>query len=189
MTSQQTFRQANAFAMLDGLKFGVYWCFGFFCVVKGICNVPLNTLGLLVTLSAPIFGCYLTHRFEKQVRPDEPVSYGKAYLYSALLYFYATVILAIAAFVYFKMLDNGQFADSYMAIYNSVETQAAIKETQMDLLIDATVKQNGFNNFEELFRSVGPMEIAMGLFNLNTLTGLILSLPTALFGRTRGGQR
>ena len=115
MTRQQSFRQANAFAMLDGLWFGLYWCFGFLCVIKGMGSSTLGSLGTMVTLSVPVLGCFFARKFERQVREDAPVGFGKAYLYGFLLYFYASLILAIFAFVYFNWFDHGVFAQNYIA--------------------------------------------------------------------------
>lgn len=185
MTTNQTLRQTNAFAMLDGLMFGLYWCFGFLCTVKGIGNSALSSLGVMVIISTPILGCYLAHRFEKQVRTDEPVSYGKAYLYSVLLYLYAAIILSVAAFVYFRWLDNGSFVTAYMAVHNLPEMQQALQQSGMQDFFNAVVKQNGFSNLEEMLRSISPADIAASLFNANFFLGLLLALITALFGKTR----
>ncbi|MBP5360097.1 MAG: DUF4199 domain-containing protein [Bacteroidaceae bacterium] len=184
MTTNQTLRQTNAFAMLDGLKFGLYWCFGFMCMVKGVGNGALSSLGMMVVISAPFLGGYLAHRFEGQVRPDEPVSYGKAYLYSALLYLYAAIILSVAAFVYFRWFDGGSFVTDYMAIHNSPEMQQALHQSGMQEFFNTAVKQSGFSNLEEMLRSISAADIAASLFNANFFIGLILSLPTALVGKT-----
>ncbi len=185
MTAQQAFRQANAFAMVDGLKFGLYWCFGFICMVRGFGNESLTTLGMFVTICAPILGGYLAHRFEKQVRPDGAVKYGKAYLYSALLYFYASVILALVAFAYFNWFDNGLFASSYAMLYNSPEMQEVLKQSQMDETLDTLIEQGGFESLEQMIRSISPVEIAASLFNINIMLGLLMAVPTALFALTK----
>ena len=189
MTHNQTLRQTNAFAMLDGLMFGIYWCFGFLCTVKGVGGGALSTLGMMVTISAPFMGCYLARRFESQVRSDEPVSYGKAYLYSALLYLYAAIILSLAAYAYFRWLDGGSFVTSYMALHNSPEMQEALTQSGMRDFFDTAVRQNGFSSLEELLRSISPADVAASLFNVNFLIGLILALPTAIFGKTRKADR
>ena len=185
MTNNETLRQTNAFAMLYGLKFGLYWCFGFFCAVKGIGGGTLSTLGMMVIISTPFMGCYLAHRFESQVRPDGPVSYGKAYLYSALLYFYAATILALIAYIYFRWFDGGRFVDSFMAVQNTPEMQEAMRVSGMQQYLDTIVAQSGFTDLGEMLRSITPAEIAASLFNMNIFLGLLLSLITALVGKTR----
>lgn len=188
MTRNDTLRQTNAFAMLDGLLFGIYWCFGFLCAVKGVGGGGLSTLGMMVIISAPFLGCYFARRFENQVRQDEPVSYGKAYLYSALLYLYASIILALAAYAYFHWLDGGNFVSSYIALQNAPEMQQALHESGMQDFFDNAVAQSGFSSLEEMLRSIGPADIAASLFNVNIFLGLLLSLPTALVGKTRSSD-
>ncbi|MBR1917640.1 MAG: DUF4199 domain-containing protein [Bacteroidaceae bacterium] len=188
MTRNDTLRQTNAFAMLDGLLFGIYWCFGFLCAVKGVGGGGLSTLGMMVIISAPFLGCYFARRFERQVRQDEPVGYGKAYLYSALLYLYASIILALAAYAYFHWLDGGNFVSSYIALQNAPEMQQALHESGMQDFFDNAVAQSGFSSLEEMLRSIGPADIAASLFNVNIFLGLLLSLPTALVGKTRSSD-
>ena len=185
MTTNQTLRQTNAFAMMDGLMFGLYWCFGFLCTVKGVGNSALASLGVMVIITAPVLGCYLAHRFEKQVRDDEPVSYGKAYLYSVLLYLYAAIILSVAAFIYFRWIDDGSFVTAFMAAYNAPDMQPALQQSGMQDFFNMAVKQSGFSSLEEMLRSIGPADIAASLFNANFFLGLLLALITAIFGRTR----
>lgn len=184
MTRSDTFRQANAFAMVDGLKFGLYWCLGFFCVVRGLGGTTLATLGMLIVFSAPFIGIFLARKFESQVRNDAPVGFGRAYLYSALTYLYASAILAIVSFAYFNWLDHGSFINNYIAVINSPDMQSAIRQAGLEQVFSDTAKQNGFSSFEELLRSIRPVDISASLFNLNTFAGLILSLPTALLAIT-----
>ena len=188
MTRNDTLRQTNAFAMLDGLLFGIYWCFGFLCAVKGVGGGGLSTLSMMVIISAPFLGCYFARRFENQVRQDEPVGYGKAYLYSAMLYLYASIILALAAYAYFRWFDGGNFVSSYIALQSAPEMQQAMQQSGMRDFINNAVAQSGFNSLEEMLRSIGPADIAASLFNVNIFLGLLLSLPTALIGKTRNSD-
>lgn len=185
MDKQQKFRQTNAFALFDGLFFGIYCCVGLLGIVKGISSDTLSALGTMVTVSVPVLGCYFAHKFERQVRGDAPVSYRRAYVYSFLIYFYASLIMAVFAFVYFQWIDSGNFVQNYMTIYNSPEMQDALSETGMTQTIDAAVRQNGFESFEDALKSIGPFDIASSVLNVNFLAGLFLALPTALFGKTR----
>lgn len=185
MTRSESFIQANAFAMVDGLKFGIYCCLGFLCTVKGLGGTTLATLGILVTLSAPFLGIFLARRFESSVRSDAPVGFGKAFLYSVLLYLYASIILSIVAFVYFNWLDHGAFVNSYISVISAPDMQSALRQAGLEQMFSDTAHQSGFSNFEELLRSIRPIDIAMSLFNFNIIMGIILSLPTALVALLR----
>ena len=61
----------------------------------------------------------------------------------------------------------------------------ALKQSGMDRSIDETLRQNGFNNVREMLSSISPFDISCGILNMNILTGVVLAVPTALFGRTR----
>lgn len=178
-------KQTNAFAMFNGLFFGIYCSIGFFCAVKGMTNSTMSILGLMITITVPVMGFYFARKFERQVREDAPVSFGRSYLYSLMLYLYASIVLALFVFTYFHWFDKGAFADSYVTMFNSPEVQAALKQSGMDRSIDETLRQNGFNNVREMLSSISPFDISCGILNMNILTGVVLAVPTALFGRTR----
>ncbi len=178
-------KQTNAFAMFNGLFFGVYCCVGFLCAVKGLANSGMSTLGLLITITVPIMGFYFARKFERQVREDCPVSFGRSYLYSVMLYLYASILLAIFAFAYFQWFDNGAFAHSYASLLNAPEMQEALKQSGMNRSIDETLQQTGFSSVEEMLLSVRPFDVALGMLNMNIIAGVVLAVPTALFGKTR----
>ena len=185
MDKHQIFKQTNAFAMFNGLFFGLYCSAGFLCTVKGLTSGALSTLGLLITLSVPVMGCYFARKFERQVREDAPVTFGRAYLYSVLLYFYAAIVMALVAFGYFQWFDNGAFAESYAAVLSAPEMQDAMKQSGMDNYISDTLSQSGFSSVKEMLMSILPIDVALGMLNMNILAGVVLALPTALFGKSR----
>ena len=142
-------------------------------------------LGLVVTLTVPVMGCYFARKFERQVRDDAPVSFGRAYLYSVLLYIYASVLLAACVFIYFQWFDKGAFVDSYVMAFNSPETQAALKQSGMDASFDEAMRQSGFRSVREMLSSISAFDMSSTMLNMNVMAGLLLALPTALFGKTR----
>lgn len=185
MTRHQLLKQTNAFATFDGLFFGVYFCVGFLCTIKGISSNALSMLGFLITITAPVLGCYFANRFEKQVRVDGLVKYNRAYLYCSLMYIYASILLALFTFIYFTWLDNGSFASSYISAYYSADVQQVVKEYNWDAVLKQEMQENGFKNIEELIESIKPIDIASGILNCNITIGLLLALPTAFFARSR----
>lgn len=185
MTRHQLIKQTNAFATFDGLFFGVYFCVGFLCTIKGMNSNALSMLGFLITVTAPVLGCYFANRFEKQVRDDGLVRYSRAYLYCSLMYIYASILLAMFTFVYFTWLDNGSFASNYISAYYSAEVQEVVKQNNWDSVLKQAMQENGFKNIEELIESIKPLDIASGILNSNIIIGLLLALPTALFARSR----
>ena len=66
--------------------------------------------------------------------------------------------------------------------------QQAMQQSGMRDFINNAVAQSGFNSLEEMLRSIGPTDIAASLFNVNIFLGLLLSLPTALIGKTRNSD-
>lgn len=183
MTLNQTLRQTNAFAMLDGLWLGLYWSFGLLCLLKGLTNTTLGMLSLMVAISVPVLGGWFAHRFEKSVRPDGRVTYLKALLYSLFLYLYAAIILAIVTFIYFNWFDNGSFANTYIMMLHSPDMEAVLSssETQQSLGIG----KDFVKNLEEVVRQLTPIDYTSACFDTAIFFGIVLSFPTAIFGRSR----
>ena len=106
MPALKTLRQTNAYAMHLGTILGLYWCIGLACLVAGFHYPLLHLLLIAVFISTPFLGFALAKHFEHQVRRDSPVFYSRGYLFSILMYFFASIVLAIVAYIYFAYFDN-----------------------------------------------------------------------------------
>ena len=60
-----------------------------------------------------------------------------------------------------------------------------LQQDSFNLMLGSATAQSGFGSVEELVRSITPVDMAAGLFNMNILIGLLRALPTAAFGYTR----
>ena len=185
MNTLQHIRQAIAFAMVDGLKFSILWCIGFFCFFKGVGNSTLGAIAICAITFTPIAGCILAHKFKKEVRENGPINFGKAYIYSFLIYIFASVIMAIFCFAYFNWIDNGAFAEAEIQALRSPEAIAAMQGTDFMAQMDLAAKQEGYKNFEDAILNFSPINLAASIFNMNFFIGALLALPTALFAKTR----
>lgn len=185
MNALQHIRQAIAFAMVDGLKFSILWCIGFFCFFKGVGNNTLATIAICAITFTPIAGCILAHQFKKQVVENGPINFGKAYIYSILIYLFAAIIMSIFGFAYFNWIDNGSFAETEIQALHSAEAQAAMQGTDFMAQMDLAAQREGYKNFEDAIINFSPINLAASIFNMNFFISALLALPTALFAKTR----
>lgn len=165
--------------------FGLYWCAGLFCLIAGFKFPAISSLYLLIILSAPIVGIALARHFEKQVRSDAPVFYGRAYLFSFLMYLYATILLAGIAYIYFSMFDHGAFMEANIAYMQRHEVREFMDSPDIKLQIQNMLANTGFKNLTEMLRSISPIMITANIVDLNLLFALVLSFPTALIAQTK----
>ncbi len=183
--SSDLLKQTNAYAMQLGGAFGIYWCAGLLCFVAGYQIPALHTLYALILFSAPIAGIAAARYFERQVRADAAVDFGRSYLFSFMMYLYATVILAGVAYIYFSMFDHGSFAEANIARLHSEEMRQLLNTPQLKAQLDETLAATGFSNIDDLLRSVTPLMITANIIDINLILALLLSFPTALIARTR----
>ena len=105
MTPEE-FHQLKAFARQDGALLSVLWIGSFACYILGIANPLLGTLALLLILVSPIFAANRLRHFRDGAR-EGVISFRRGYAYTALVFFYAAVLLAAAIYIYFAFIDNG----------------------------------------------------------------------------------
>lgn len=181
--SPNTFRQTNAFAMNYALPYGMCWIVGMLCFVNSLEHTMLSLVFYLVFASTPVMGYLLLCKFRDSVC-DGVMSFGRGYLFSILLYFYAALLLSAACYVYFQFFDNGAFIDGYLQGLDSPEVKEAFKMESMRQLTDGKGLDD-MKNVLETMQSVSPVTYAANLLDINIFLGLILSLPASLLAVRR----
>ena len=173
------FRQTNAFAMNYALAFGLYWIVGFVCFVQSPTHQFLSLLFYFIFASAPVAGYFHLKRFRDRVCGGQ-IAFGRAYLFTILLYFYAALLLAAACYVYFAFIDHGAFFDSYIQLLSSPEAQQMVSANGGKLPA-AGISLNELKSAFEQIQALSPVVYAAHILDLNIFIALILALPTALF--------
>ncbi|MBQ8098236.1 MAG: DUF4199 domain-containing protein [Bacteroidaceae bacterium] len=178
-------RQTNAYAMQFGAAFGMFWCVGFAFMISGYKIPLLHLLWLLTLLVTPAVGIILAKKFQQEVKQDGMVDFGRAYLYSVMMYLYATVILAGVAYIYFRMIDNGAFVGHLLAQLHTDEMEELLKTPAFKQQVDEMLAQTGKESLDDFVGSITPIMIVANIVDMNLIFGLLLSIPTALMARTK----
>lgn len=180
--SSNTFRQTNAFAMNYALPYGMCWIVGMLCFVNSLEHTMLSLVFYLVFASTPVMGYLLLCKFRDSVC-DGVMSFGRGYLFSILLYFYAALLLSAACYVYFQFFDNGAFIDGYLQGLDSPDERGIQNGKH-----ETTDRRKGLDDMKnvlETMQSVSPVTYAANLLDINIFLGLILSLPASLLAVRR----
>mgnify|MGYP004638605031 FL=1 len=180
------FRQTNAFAMNYALPYGIYWIIGMLCFVNSLNNSLFSLVFYFVFASTPVIGYMLLCRFRERVC-DGVISFGRGYLFSLLLYFYAALLLAAACYVYFQFFDHGAFIDQYLQMLNSPEVKQAFEQESMKQLTDGRGLDD-IKDIMEKMQSIPPVTYAANLLDINIFLGLVLSLPASLLAVRKTAQ-
>ena len=165
MDNVVAFVQLKAFARQDGVFLALLWIAGFLTMLF----LPASPFGSLLTLSTPFFVGWLLVRFRNYAY-DGVISFGNAFLFSVLTFFYASLIFTAAQFVYLRYFDAGRFMTM---IQNSVlEMERVYKDSGMQI---DNIRQGA-----ALIGQLSAIELALVFMVQNMLIGFILSVPIAL---------
>lgn len=161
------FKQLTAFARQDGLFMGLLWIASFACFVGGFQNQILMLACMVFMLSTPFLAAKRLKVFRDYAR-EGSISFNRAFAYSILIFFYGSLILAAAIFVYFSFLDNGYLYAEIVKTYSRPEMEPTLKQIGM------TVK-----DIITLYSAYRPIDFAMQSITSNVTFGIFFSIPIA----------
>jgi len=175
MATREDIEQLTAYARIDGAVVGLLWVLSFACfigqfgeAVLGFCSLALGAVGVVVATVR-------LRNFRDGVL-DGVISFRRAFAYSALTYFYAALIMALAQFAYFALIDDGFLFSRYSEIMNTpeysqlLEMAYGMKPSDMKVVMD---------NLSML----RPIDIALQFLTFDIIVGIVISLPTAMVMR------
>ena len=151
----------------------VLWIGSFACYILGIANPLLGTLALLLILVSPIFAANRLRHFRDGAR-EGVISFRRGYAYTALVtalvFFYAAVLLAAAIYIYFAFIDNGYLLSTVNQFLMTKEGKQLIELYGM-----ADQMQENLKALAEM----RPIDYAVNMLSVNITIGLLLALPIA----------
>mgnify|MGYP001157716688 FL=1 len=173
MTPEE-YTQLKAFARVDGAYLGVAWIISFAFYICGLSSPLLGLLGTLIAVLSPVFAAIRLGKFRDNAR-DGIISFRRAMAYYILMFLYASLLLALAQFVYFAYIDGGYLVSTYSAVMATPEAEAMLKAygistQQMQESISALAQTE-------------PIYIVLNILSMNVTVGIILSLPAAAIMR------
>lgn len=157
--------QVKAFARQSGVFLALLWLVSFAAMMLA----PQSPWGSLLAMATPFLVGWLLRRFRNDALQGR-ISFRRSFAFSVLTFFYASMIFALAQYVYFRYLDQGTF------LSNLMDDMKVLKEAYA---------QNGMSvkELEEgvaLIGSLPPIQLAFMFMMQNILLGVVLSLPVAL---------
>ena len=173
MTTQE-YIQLRAFARVDGTYVGILWIASFACYLGGLSSPMLGLLGGILAVASPFFAAKRLIKFRDDIRDGE-ISGRRSMLYYALMFFYASLLFALAQYLYFAFLDGGYLMREYTSMLSSPEMKQAMQAYGMtaDQLMEGLKE----------FANTSPIMTALNIMTMNITIGLIFSLPVSLITR------
>ena len=100
---------------------------------------------------SPFFLAIRLKRFRDQAR-DGAISFRRALAFCILAFFYASLLFAVAQYVYFRYIDNGFLVSQYTTMFSTPEAK-----NMMNAFAAGNQIKDGIN----LLGSLRPIEIVM----------------------------
>lgn len=159
-------------AMRSGTAMGIFWIFNFIVFLLGL-RIPFLTL-LFVGLSLTVpFIIYRLTKAYRKVHCDDMLSFGQAFLFINSVSFFATMLTAVAHYIYFRYIDRGFIFEQYHTALND------LKEAMPEANLLQTIEQ-----MEQALSQINlltPIELTFQLISQNLFFGIIMSLFIAPF--------
>ena len=179
MATNEEYRQFTAFARIDGAIVGVMWIVSFICMVGEVENPLLGLAGMAFGVYSLVVAGLRLRKFRNNVLGGG-ITFGKAMLYSIMTFFYATLLFAMAQYVYFQFIDHGYLVNQYVALLSKPESARLATE-----LYGMDAKQM-IAILENTMGAMRPIDIAFQFLTLNVILSIFASLPIAALVRRRG---
>ena len=163
--------QLRAFCRVDGLKLFALWLASFLCYMQGLHSPGLSLLAMVLVLATPFLSYRLLRKFRDEAL-DGSISFLRGWLYVMFQFFYASLLFAVAQFIYFAYIDKGAFINEMSEMLAAPETIEAMRRMGMGASVNETL---------EMMRQLRPIDLVFSVLLSNLFTGCLLGLPIAAF--------
>ncbi|MCM1313325.1 MAG: DUF4199 domain-containing protein [Bacteroides sp.] len=185
MTEQKPLMPSRAYATEYGTFLGIAWVVVFALYVYGVCNMePLSMLMASVGICMlPFVAFYFAWRYKQHLEPGSKLPFFSAWIFSLMMFVYASLFTGAAEYVYFAYMDDGALLGQFYSVIDTGETKDLYgRMGQSDLW---TVIKDTLDSMSKL----SPLDMALMLFNQNIFVSFILSVPTAFVASMKSKNR
>lgn len=168
MTAQE-YLQLRAYSRLDGLRLSVLWIASFACYVWGLRRPELGMFAIGMALFTPVLMGLRLRSFRDGVM-DGSITFGRGWVYTLFMSFYACIIFALAQFVYFQWIDNGFFVEALGDMVSAPESAPALQQLGMMRAVEESLS---------LLASMRPIDLVLNIMGSNMMICCVVGLPVA----------
>ncbi len=162
--------QLKAFARQDGFLLFLLWVASFAIIVHS----PTSSWGSLLAMATPFFVGWLLIKFRDYALKGV-ISFRRALAFCVFTFFYASMLFAVAQYVYFRFMDNGALMST---LISTIKTLEPFYKAQ-------GVSVEGLKQSITMIGELTPVEIAFVFMMQNIFMGFFMSFPIALVTRRR----
>lgn len=170
-------RQINAFAMQHGVAMGAWGIGTLALMFLGFQDFLLSALSLILLLGTPFFAYTLTKRYRSETIGESGLfTLTQGFLHAFLTFFYGSLWVAIAAYVYMAYWDNGFLVDSYLNYLSRPEVMEAMQQPEWKEQVEPLLGGHKIEEVVESFRQLPPTYYLLMCLNTGLVWSPMLSL-------------
>ncbi len=171
-----SYKQQRAYAAQYGLIVGLIWIASFSLFIIGLTQPLMGNLSLLVGILSIVAAGYLIRKFRHEVAP---LRFWQTWWMATLVFMYASLLMAVAQFIYFRYIDNGLLVDTYASILQQPEAVAMMQS----MMPGEDVTQVG-NEVVGLLQSISPIQLTFEFLIYNLMSSFIFAFPASWIGKS-----
>ncbi len=156
--------------MRYGTCMGLLWAFKFMLFPLGLKIPLLQLLFLVLTLGVPILGYGFAKRFRDR-DGDGTMTFWHAFLFVVSLYLFASMLVAVVHYIYFRYIDNGFILETWRNLWRQITETAGA---------DLTPVMQQYEDAFNLLAGLSPLELTFQMVSNNLFLGILMAIPTAL---------
>ncbi|MCD8317601.1 MAG: DUF4199 domain-containing protein [Paraprevotella sp.] len=170
------YKQVRAYAAQYGTVVGLLWVASFAFYIIALTHPMIGNIGLLLGLSSVLVAGFFVRRF---IREITPLRFGQAWWMRTLIFIYASLLMAVGQFIYFRYMDQGRLIEAYTVILQQPSTTV-----MMQNLMPGTDPKGISRQIIDIFRNISPIQLTFEFLTYNLLLGFLLAVPIAGLGIT-----
>ena len=159
----------HKYAMHFGTYMGVYWVLKFILFPLGFRIPFLSFLYMIMTLAVPVMGYYYVRMYRDKINRGV-ISFAHAGMFTLMMYAFASLLAAVAHYVYFQFIDQGFLIDTYTQVWHEMLNQNTVMFENKEMIEEAI----------EAARGLSSIDITMQLVSWDIFWGAVLAIPTGL---------
>ena len=166
----------RAFARYDGFRLFLLWLLSFILYVAGFKTPFLGVLAMIFALMTPFRSSRKLRYYRDEVLGGI-ISFRRAWAYVVFQFFYASLLFALAQFIYFSYIDKGFFMSQMAQMFSEPATAQALQQMGMGQAMSQAVAD---------LSQMRPIDLVLNIMTSNLLVGFVIGLPIGFMAHRSG---
>jgi hypothetical protein len=170
MITSSEYIQLKAFARQDGALLALLWVITSTLYIIGMTNQLIGMAATMLIIYTPFFVGGRLRKFRDYGR-EGLISFRRGYAYTVFVFFYGSVLFALAIYLYLAFMDHGYLMSQMSKVLNSEEARQALQQYGMTDMMNESLSQ---------MAQIRPIDYALDILTVNITLGFILGVPISM---------